>query len=50
MMAWIYLGKVTKGILGILAYSAFCFLPGTGNALTTTNAGSAIIWEEIKQV
>ncbi len=43
----VYLGKVSKGDLGNAAgvFSGTIFLPGTGNALTTTNVGSAIFWE-----
>jgi WD40 repeat protein len=43
----VYSGKVLKADLGSSGgvFTNTVFLPGTGNALTTTKAGSAIFWE-----
>ena len=43
----VYQGKVSKADLGNSkgSFSSTIFLPGTGNALTTTKDGSAIFWE-----
>ena len=42
-----YLGKITKTDFGRLTgrLTSTIFLPGTGNAITTTQGGSAILWE-----
>ena len=46
----VYIGKISKADLGNSkgSFSSTIFLPGTGNALTTTKDGSAIIWESDK--
>ena len=43
----VYMGKVSKTDLGGTAgaFVSTVFLPGSGNALTTTKGGSAVLWE-----
>lgn len=42
-----YVGKITKGDFGRISgkFTSTIFLPGTGNAITTTQNGTAILWE-----
>ena len=44
----VYIGKISRSELGTQGGGAFTstvFLPGSGNAVTTTSKGSAILWE-----
>ena len=42
-----YVGKITKADFGRMSgrFTSTIFLPGTGNAITTTQGGAAILWE-----
>lgn len=42
-----YVGKITKADFGRLSgrFTSTIFLPGTGNAITTSQGGAAILWE-----